>query len=114
MGGICEGLLQMHEKHVIHRDLKPENIMLSFGLAKLGDLGWSVHSPTQPRDTFCGTPLYISPELLLGGSYGQEVDVWALGVMMYEFLTGTLPFPIQHETNLALIVPSSQLRSAHP
>ena len=90
----------MHRQGMIHRDLKPENIVLSFGIPKIGDFGWSVCSSTENRDTFCGTPLYISPELLLGNSYDRQVDIWALGVMMYEFLTGRIPFKIHHKNNL--------------
>jgi aurora kinase, other len=100
MKGVCEGLYELHRHGVIHRDLKPENIVLSFGIPKIGDFGWSVYSSTDKRETFCGTPLYISPELLLGNSYDRQVDIWALGVMMYEFLTGRIPFKIQHENNL--------------
>ena len=68
MKGICEGLYEMHRNCVIHRDLKPENIVMCFGLPKIADFGWSVYTQDK-RETFCGTPLYISPELLLGNSY---------------------------------------------
>jgi serine/threonine protein kinase len=78
--------------------------MIGFGLPKLGDFGWAVYSPGERRDTFCGTPLYISPELLQGGHYDKQVDVWALGVMMFEFLTGRIPFKIDQEKNLLEIV----------
>ena len=94
MKGICEGIYILHLNDVIHRDLKPQNIMLAFGLPKIGDFGWAVYSPRDRRDTFCGTPLYISPELLLGGSYDKQVDIWALGVMTFQFLTGRIPFKI--------------------
>lgn len=104
MKGICEGLLVLHLSSVIHRDLKPENVMLAFGLPKIADFGWAVYSPDDRRETFCGTPLYISPELILGGSYNKQVDIWALGVMMYEFLTGKIPFRICHNSNLSQLV----------
>jgi aurora kinase len=94
MKGIAEALYELHMHHVIHRDLKPENVVLAFGMPKIGDFGWSVYSRNDKRETFCGTPLYISPELLLGNHYDKAIDVWALGVMMYEFLTGKIPFKI--------------------
>ena len=104
MKGICEGLYALHLNDVIHRDLKPENVMLSLGLPKITDFGWAVYSPKDRRDTFCGTPLYISPELLMGGNYDQQVDIWALGVMMYEFVTGRIPFRIDENKKLFEIV----------
>ena len=73
-----------------------------------------MYSSTDKRETFCGTPLYISPELLLGNSYDRQVDIWALGVMMYEFLTGKIPFKIQHEHNLLEIVRCPLARSTPP
>lgn len=104
MKGICEGIYALHLHGVIHRDLKPENIMLAMGLPKIGDFGWAVYSPDIKRETFCGTPLYISPELLMGSSYDKEVDIWALGVMMYEFLTGRIPFKLNDNTNFIKVV----------
>lgn len=111
MKGISEGLYVLHLHDVIHRDLKPENVMMAFALPKLGDFGWAVHSPRERRVTFCGTPLYISPELLAGDGYDQQVDVWALGIMSYEFLTGRIPFRITQEKNLLDIVRKNILRS---
>lgn len=58
---ICEGLNCLHDEGIIHRDIKPENIVLSFGMGKLCDFGWSVNSQNEKRETFCGTPLYVSP-----------------------------------------------------
>jgi serine/threonine protein kinase len=101
MTGVCEGIFALHLHDVIHRDLKPENIILAFGLPKVGDFGWAVHTAGDRRDTFCGTPLYISPELLMGGSYDKEVDIWALGVMMFEFVTGRIPFRLSQNKKLA-------------
>ena len=88
---------------VIHRDMKPENILLAFGLPKIGDFGWAVYSPGDRRDTFCGTPLYISPELLMGANYDKQVDIWALGVMMYEFVTGKIPFKLSNKNLLEAV-----------
>jgi len=90
------GVGYLHSLQVVHRDLKPENILL-FGQqlrAKLGDFGWCVElTPENPtRTTYCGTMEYIAPELLTSEPYDGSVDVWALGVLLYEMLLARSPF----------------------
>jgi serine/threonine protein kinase len=90
-----------HAKHVIHRDIKPENLLLDLkGELKIADFGWSVHAPHSRRTTLCGTLDYLPPEMIEGKAHDNMVDVWSLGVLMYEFLVGTPPFEAQghHET----------------
>ena len=79
---------------VIHRDIKGENILLGEdGEIKLGDFGWSnFRGSDGGRSTYCGTPEYIAPELLEGKRYGQEVDLWSIGILMFELMTGDTPF----------------------
>ena len=79
---------------IIHRDIKPENILLdSNGRCKLADFGWSNYmNSNELRKTFCGTPQYFSPEMVEEKGHGPEVDIWALGVLCFELLTGKLPF----------------------
>ncbi|KAF3906168.1 hypothetical protein ABW20_dc0100757 [Dactylellina cionopaga] len=90
---MASALAYLHKKHVIHRDIKPENILVgSHGEIKLSDFGWSVHAPTNRRTTLCGTLDYLPPEMLRGDSHGEKVDLWSLGVLMYEFLVGAAPF----------------------
>ncbi|KAJ1951256.1 spindle assembly checkpoint kinase [Linderina macrospora] len=83
----------LHEKHVIHRDIKPENLLLnSNGDLKIADFGWSVHAPNSRRRTLCGTLDYLPPEMVEGRDHNASVDLWSLGVLMYEFLVGVPPF----------------------
>jgi hypothetical protein len=92
---IGAALSAAHEAGVIHRDVKPANIMLAgdaatlldFGIAKLVD-----QTSLTARGVTMGTPAYASPEQLLGGSVDHRADVWALGVVLYEMLTGRRPF----------------------
>ncbi|KAH3681154.1 hypothetical protein WICPIJ_007849 [Wickerhamomyces pijperi] len=85
----------LHSLDVIYRDLKPENILLDykghialcdFGLCKLN------MKNSDKTKTFCGTPEYLAPELLLGNGYTKSVDWWTLGVLLYEMLTGLPPY----------------------
>lgn len=83
----------LHKKHVIHRDIKPENILLGMhGELKIADFGWSVHAPSDRRKTQCGTLDYLPPEIVNYTSYNNKVDLWSLGVLMYELLVGEAPF----------------------
>ncbi|KOC60563.1 Ovarian-specific serine/threonine-protein kinase Lok [Habropoda laboriosa] len=90
----------LHDCGITHRDLKPENILLAstsdVTLAKVSDFGLSklVDAQTMMK-TFCGTPMYVAPEILFNigrGSYTNQVDVWSLGVILYVCLSGSVPF----------------------
>lgn len=70
---------------------------------KICDFGWSVNTHLM-RETFCGTPLYVSPELLRKKFYDNKVDTWSLGVLSYEVLIGKVPFEIYTETDCIKIV----------
>ncbi|APA15093.1 hypothetical protein sscle_14g098630 [Sclerotinia sclerotiorum 1980 UF-70] len=92
---MAAALKYLHKKHVMHRDIKPENILVGIhGELKIADFGWSVHAPNSRRATMCGTLDYLPPEMLQGNSnyYNEKVDLWSLGVLMYEFLVGEAPF----------------------
>jgi len=90
---IANSLIYCHSHNVIHRDIKPENILIgSRGVLKLADFGWSVHAPGNRRTTLCGTLDYLPPEMINKADHDDKVDVWALGILLYEFLTGKPPF----------------------
>lgn len=81
----------MQERNVIHRDIKPENILimdLERMHVKLCDFGWSTHTIDERRMTFCGTTDYVAPELVQKTPYDEMIDVWAVGILTYELLTG--------------------------
>ena len=83
----------LHQNNYIHRDIKPENILLfENDVAKLCDFGWCVEFKDEPRNTFCGTTEYMAPEMLNQKKYGKEIDVWSLGILLYEMLHGHSPF----------------------
>jgi aurora kinase len=90
---MTKALIYLHRKHVIHRDIKPENLLLGTnGELKIADFGWSVHAPSNRRQTLCGTLDYLPPEMVEGKDHDEKVDLWSLGVLCYEFLFGKPPF----------------------
>ena len=96
---LAHALAYCHEKHVIHRDIKPENLLLgASGEIKIADFGWSVHAPTSRRNTMCGTLDYLPPEMVEGRDHDEHVDVWSLGILLYEFLVGNPPFEAEGHT----------------
>ena len=84
---ICRALMLCEQKHIIHRDIKPENVMVSsFGNFKLCDFGISRVLDHTTNATKAGTPFYWAPEVVRMEKYGQTVDIYSLGIMMYELM----------------------------
>jgi len=94
-----------HDRLVVHRDLKLENLLLTKETenVKIIDFGFAtqVGSRETKLKAFCGTPSYMAPELIRGEGYsGFAVDVWALGVVVFALLCGSLPFVARTEMQL--------------
>jgi serine/threonine protein kinase len=93
-----------HANLIVHRDLKPENLLLdSDGNIKISDFGLSnMIEPGKLLDSFCGSPLYAAPEILLAERYvGPPVDVWSMGVILFALLCGHLPWSGETQTEIS-------------
>lgn len=101
----CRALLDavafIHSKGIMHRDLKPENILLASKVSntdvKISDFGLAKVSRDYPRrlprsNSICGSDFYLAPEVIKQEEYGREIDIWAIGVISYVLLSGSLPF----------------------
>ena len=79
---------------IIHRDIKPENVLLGDNMrAKLTDFGWSNYMQGDfKRTTVCGTPIYLAPEMINNTGHDEKVDIWCIGVLLFELITGQQPW----------------------
>uniref|UniRef100_A0A1B0GHS1 cGMP-dependent protein kinase n=2 Tax=Lutzomyia longipalpis TaxID=7200 RepID=A0A1B0GHS1_LUTLO len=94
IGCVLQAFEYLHARGIVYRDLKPENLMLdSRGYVKLVDFGFAKYIGYSSKTwTFCGTPEYVAPEVILNKGHDRGVDFWALGILIHELLTGTPPF----------------------
>ncbi len=103
-GQVCEGLKAAHEAGVVHRDIKPSNILIDLqGRARIVDFGLAVQRGVDglTRDgSTAGTPAYMSPEQVRGEKVGAASDLFSFGVVLYQLLTGRLPFTGEYEAAL--------------
>lgn len=105
---IAQGLKAAHDRNIVHRDIKPENIMLTkdgqpkimdFGIAKL-----KAGTGLTKTGTSLGTLAYMSPEQVQGSETDYRSDIWSVGVVLYEMLTGQRPFRAEHEAALIYVI----------
>jgi len=92
--GIASGVAYLHDHGIVHRDLKPGNLFSDEGIVKIGDYGLSKFISCSRRSgqtESVGTVHYMAPEVA-NGRYGKEIDIYALGIILYEMLTGRVPF----------------------
>ncbi|MGH0184213.1 UNVERIFIED_CONTAM: hypothetical protein FKN15_014237 [Acipenser sinensis] len=100
---ITSAMKVLQSKGVIHRDLKPQNILLVLTggdksnprniRLKIADFGLARFQPTNMMAlTMCGTPLYMAPEVIMAKTYDAKVDLWSIGIIVYQCLTGQVPF----------------------
>ena len=90
---VSSAIYFLHKYGYVHRDIKPENILLDKNLdVKLCDFGWCVSVEKGERTTFCGTYEYMAPEMVNDELYDTGIDIWSLGVLLYEMIHGYSPF----------------------
>ncbi|XP_069046795.1 serine/threonine-protein kinase ULK3 isoform X2 [Lepisosteus oculatus] len=91
----------LHERNISHLDLKPQNILLSGSVLKLADFGFAQYmSPWDEKHVLRGSPLYMAPEMVCRRQYDARVDLWSVGVILYEALFGRPPFASRSYTEL--------------
>jgi branched-chain amino acid transport system substrate-binding protein len=119
---LCDALTRAHHLNIIHRDLKPENVLLAEdGTPKLTDFGVAHLTAEGTRltgtGTQVGTPFYMSPEAWEGKPLDAQTDIWSLGIVLYEMLSGQVPFSgdtIVSVMNKVLNAPLPDLRALRP
>ena len=89
---MIQAVKYLHSLKIIHRDLKPENVLLSNDIIKIADFGISIYTGNNMRNSFCGTPEYMAPEIVTGNDYDFSVDIWSIGIMAYELIIGCTPY----------------------
>lgn len=116
MRQLAAGLQVLQEKHLIHRDLKPQNLLVSTNevtpILKIGDFGFARSlTPQDLADTLCGSPLYMAPEIIQNHKYDAKADLWSVGAILFQLVTGKPPFDGSNQLQLFQnILTSTELR----
>uniref|UniRef100_A0A672I504 Serine/threonine-protein kinase ULK3 n=1 Tax=Salarias fasciatus TaxID=181472 RepID=A0A672I504_SALFA len=99
----------LHDRNISHLDLKPQNILLSGSVLKLADFGFAQYmSPWDEQSVLRGSPLYMAPEMVCRRQYDSRVDLWSVGVILYEALFGRAPFASKSYSELEEKIRSNQ------
>ena len=107
---VVNAVYYLHNNNIIHRDIKPENILIGEdNKIKLCDFGWAKELTLENRSTFCGTVEYMAPEIVENENYDYSVDIWSLGILLYELLYGHSPFKAKNTKNIILNIKSHEL-----
>ncbi|XP_061967638.1 serine/threonine-protein kinase ATG1a-like [Populus nigra] len=127
MRQLAAGLQALQEKYLIHRDLKPQNLLLlSNDLTpqlKIGDFGFARSlTSSDLADTLCGSPLYMAPEIIQNKKYDAKADLWSVGAVLFQLVTGKPPFDGNSQyqlfqnilTSTELRFPQGALEELHP
>lgn len=109
---VCSGIYYLHKQGLIHRDIKPENILIKDGnIIKICDFGWCVQlDHMQQRNTFCGTLEYMAPEMIQNKNHDHTLDIWSLGILLYELVHGRAPFTGAHPREISDKIMRGQIR----
>ncbi|KAH7672810.1 Non-specific serine/threonine protein kinase protein [Dioscorea alata] len=115
MQQLASGLMVLRENNLIHRDLKPQNLLLSTNdensILKIADFGFA--RSLQPRglaETLCGSPLYMAPEIMQLQKYDAKADLWSVGAILFQLVTGKTPFTGNNQIELLKnIIKSNEL-----
>ncbi|XP_013383603.1 serine/threonine-protein kinase 33 [Lingula anatina] len=126
MRNLASAIQYLHKNDIVHRDLKLENILLSHNPEnpedklhiKVTDFGLSVCKGGVGHENmmqdFCGTPIYMSPEIIDNKTYSQQCDVWAMGIIMYTLLCGNPPFRAREEEKLYEMIKKGEIDFSEP
>ena len=95
--GICKGMMALHKMSILHRDIKPENILFDADFnPKIADFGFACEIKAgERRRTICGTREYFSPEIFIHRNQTLALDIWCLGILLFEFCHNRTPFKIR-------------------
>lgn len=112
---MSEGLKYLRKKNILHRDLKPHNLLISEdNTLKISDFGLStILENDKMTETFCGSPLYMAPEVLMSNIYGVKSDLWSIGIIMYQLVYGKHPYVFKNVYDLVRSMNESKIEFPH-